>query len=632
MATNVFDLVATLSLDSDKYENGLNTASTSASKWGTKLASAAKVGAVAVAATATAVVGGTKAIIDGTSKVAEHGDNIDKMSQKMGISAQAYQEWDAIMQHSGTSIDALKPSMKTLANQAQQGAEEFQKLGISQEEVANLSQEDLFARTIEGLQNMEEGTERTAITAKLLGRGATELGALLNTSAEDTEKMRQRVHELGGVMSDEAVKASAKYQDTLQDMTTAFDGLKRTMMSGFMPAVTTVMEGLTGIFTGDTEGGLATLSKGITDFVDNLTNNLPTFLEVGAGIVQALMQGIIDNLPAIFDSAIDVILELAKGLISALPQLAEGAVQIIVSLAKGISEMAPDLIPVIVDVVLTIVETLLDNLDLLIDASVELIIALTVGIINALPILIERAPEIIAKLVTGLISAKMQLFEASLVLLATLGQGLIDNIPELIKQAIKLPGYIVDAIKEKFPDIKQLGKDIIDSIKDGLGDFVNDALEWGSDLIDNFVDGIKGGVDKVGSAVKGVGNKVKGIIGFSEPEEGPLSNFHTYAPDMIDLFVKGIKDNEDKVKSAISSLADTVGSDMSDINVSTRSVSTSQVSQQNTGLISYLEQLVQSISNLKIFLDSGALVGGVVGDIDTALGTRQSMAMRGVIM
>ena len=112
---------------------------------------AAKVGAGAVTAVAGATAAMTGAVVGGTKKVAEYGDNIDKMSQKMGISAEAYQEWDAIMQHSGTSIDALKPSMKTLAQQAEKESDAFQKLGISQEEVANLSQEDLFSRVISGL-------------------------------------------------------------------------------------------------------------------------------------------------------------------------------------------------------------------------------------------------------------------------------------------------------------------------------------------------------------------------------------------------------------------------------------------------------------------------------------------------
>ena len=210
-------------------------------KLGNALGTGMKAAGATIAAAGAAVAGITSSFISASGAAAEYGDNIDKMSQKMGISAEAYQEWDAIMQHSGTSIEALKPSMKTLAQQAEKGSDAFQKLGISEEEVATLSQEDLFARVISGLQGMEEGTERTAITAQLLGKGATELGALLNTSAEETQAMRDRVHELGGVMSDEAVKAAAAYQDQLQDMQTAFSGLSRNLMSEFLPDMTNVM-------------------------------------------------------------------------------------------------------------------------------------------------------------------------------------------------------------------------------------------------------------------------------------------------------------------------------------------------------------------------------------------------------
>ena len=190
---------------------------------GKAIAGKAIAGAVAVGAAATTAL--TTGFVNATNSVASYGDNIDKMSQKMGMSAEAYQEWDAVMQHSGTSMETMKSSMKTLANAAETGNKAFKELGITEEDLANMSQQDLFEATIAGLQNVEDDTQRTYLAGKLLGKGATELGALLNTSAEDTQAMRDRVRELGGVMSDEAVKAAAAYQDQMQDMQTAFSGL-----------------------------------------------------------------------------------------------------------------------------------------------------------------------------------------------------------------------------------------------------------------------------------------------------------------------------------------------------------------------------------------------------------------------
>ena len=80
------------------------------------------------------------------------------------------------------------------------------------------------------------------------------------------------------------------------------------------------------------------------------------------------------------------------------------------------------------------------------------------------------------------------------------------------------------------------------------------AVQWGKDIIDSIVSGIKSAVSKVGEAVAGVASKIKGFLGFSEPDEGPLSDFHTYMPDMIDLMTKGISAGKAKVRDALGAL------------------------------------------------------------------------------
>ena len=559
---DLFNLVAKLTLDSSEYEKGLGNAETKGSTFGSGLKKAAAVGTAAVAAVGTAAIAAGTSLVKSTGDVAAYGDNIDKMSQKMGISAQAYQEWDAIMQHSGTSIDALKPSMKTLATQAEKGSDAFQKLGISEKEVASLSQEDLFAKVITGLQGMEEGTERTYITSQLLGRGATELGALLNTSAEETQKMRDRVHELGGVMSDDAVKASAQFQDTLQDMSTGFDSLKRNMLSEFLPAITGVMDGLTNLFTGNYDEGIERISKGIGQVIDKLSEMLPKILEVGknilltlgnaiiqnlpvimpalADLVMGIGQSIIDNLPMLTQAATQIILMLVRFIIANLPQLFTAAIQIIVTLVQGIAEALPELIPAAVEAILTIVQTLVDNLPMIIDAALQLITALTEGLIDALPVLIDRAPEIIIAIVDTLVENFPKIVEAAFDLIVTLATALIDNMPEIISAV----GRINEEISTKF-------KELIDK-----------ALSWGADLVSNFVSGLKDKWKSAKNAVSEFAGGIKSFLGFSEPEVGPLSDFHTYAPDMMKLFAQGIDQNLPLVENSLNRMGNMIRGNM----------------------------------------------------------------------
>lgn len=196
----------------------------------------------AIAAGAVVVAGAVAATIKLASDTAQFGDTVDKQAQKIGISNQAYQEWSFILQHCGSDIGVMQRSMKTLSGAVDSNSSAFGALGLSMEEVRSMSQEDLFSRVISGLQNMEPGLERNSVASDLLGRNYQELAPLLNMTASETENMRQSLTDLGGVMSDEAVKNGAAYQDALLDMQTAFDGIKRSIGSEVVPIMAKGME------------------------------------------------------------------------------------------------------------------------------------------------------------------------------------------------------------------------------------------------------------------------------------------------------------------------------------------------------------------------------------------------------
>lgn len=93
------------------------------------------------------------------------------------------------------------------------------------------------------------------------------------------------------------------------------------------------------------------------------------------------------------------------------------------------------------------------------------------------------------------------------------------------------------------------------NIKTTFTDLGRNAGNWGKDLVSNMASGIKNNAHKVTNAVSSVAGKIKSFLHFTEPDEGPLSDFHTYMPDMIDLMAQGIKSNTNKVKSEIEDLA-----------------------------------------------------------------------------
>lgn len=97
---------------------------------------------------------------------------------------------------------------------------------------------------------------------------------------------------------------------------------------------------------------------------------------------------------------------------------------------------------------------------------------------------------------------------------------------------------------------------VADNIRSPIDDVVKDAKSWGEDICKNLSDGMKGiGKGLVAGAATGLAQSIRDRLHFSEPDVGPLSDFHTYMPDMLDLMSRGIKDNSYKAVSAANELA-----------------------------------------------------------------------------
>lgn len=441
---DIFSIAAKIKLDTAEFSSGIESAGSKVAgfskKIGSGLAKAAKVGAAAVTAMATTTLAGIGAIVKATDSVADYGDNIDKMSQKMGISATAYQEWDAVMQHSGTSMESLKAGMKTLANAVESGNKAFGRLGITEKQIAKMNNEELFAAVIEGLQNVEDETERTYLAGQLLGRGATELGALLNQSAEETQAMKDRVHELGGVMSDEAVKQAAAYKDQLQDMKTSMSGFTRGILTEFMPMITEVMSGITDIFSGDKETGFGKINSGIKQITDKVTKALPDLLELGGTMVTSIADGLWENVPLLVETGGKMFGELIKaipGAINSITELLTGSDGELLQMISDAGDFLVEQIPIIVDAGLNLFSALLNDLP---------------GIVSNLT---AKLPEFIDRLLgTGQYE----------------GQGLLSHTDDILNAGIDLLGSLLDNVPA-----------IIDSLAQGLTSFVDGLVEWLTD-------------------------------------------------------------------------------------------------------------------------------------------------------
>ena len=143
-------------------------------------------------------------------------------------------------------------------------------------------------------------------------------------------------------------------------------------------------------------------------------------------------------------------------------------------------------------------------------------------------------------------------------MITTIITGALDIIASIWSTAVGILSGIFqniwNAIVEKVTGIKDAIVNGFTAAIDWIKSLPAQALQWGADIVQGIVDGITGAIGKVGDAVKGVADKIKSFLGFSVPEDGPLSDFDTYMPDMIDLMSKGIIAGRDTIRSALDSL------------------------------------------------------------------------------
>lgn len=501
---NVFDLAATLTLDTKDYDKGLKeskkSGSSFASKLGGGLKSAAKIGTAAIGAVAgaTAVLG--KVFYNNANQVADYGDKVDKMSQKIGISAEAYQKWDYVMQRAGGSVDSLKMGMKTLSIQAEKNSASFQRLGISQEKVKNLSQEQLFEETIKGLSSLEAGTERTKLATQLLGRAGADLGPLLNGGSKAIEEQMKIAEDYGMIMSDKAVKASANFKDSLTTLSMTAKGLKNRLMGEFLPSLTLVTDGLAKLFTGDISGS-ETVSKGISDIIGKVSDLLPKVLEIGSRVIGSLVKSVLDNAPSLIRTFANLITDLipraVKLISTAVPTILEGIIGAVNELGKQLGELLPELIPQLVETILSVLNSALSNVDSLIETAMNIVNGLIAGLLQAIPVFAEKLPSIIG----GFISAVLDSLPLLIQGVIQLFNGIVAALPEIITSLIEaIPNIItsvIDAVIGALPQLIQGVVQLVLALVENLPTIILALIEAIPTIIESIIDGFIGNIDKL---------------------------------------------------------------------------------------------------------------------------------------
>ena len=180
-------------------------------------------------------------------------DELDELSQKAGISVEALSTLKLAAQHENVGAEAFATSLKRLSTamfEAAAGSGENQRLfaalGITfRESNGELRATDqVLLDLATRFQAIPDGPEKSALAVKLFGKAGTDMIPFLNRGADGIRELTAQFRELGGEISGETATRAAEFNDDLNLLRAALQGVAHRVAASVLPALGDLARGL----------------------------------------------------------------------------------------------------------------------------------------------------------------------------------------------------------------------------------------------------------------------------------------------------------------------------------------------------------------------------------------------------
>lgn len=520
------------------------------SKLKTGLATAGKVGASAiglVTTAASAAVGGLLALESASEEYRIAQGKLNTAFEAAGYSAetanQAYTAFYGILGDTDTATEASQLLAKLVESE-----EDVAKWTNIAAGVSGTFGDSL---PIEGLIEASNETAKTGTVVGVLadalnwaGISEDEFNEKLADASSESER-NQLIMETLSATYDEASdafyrnnealvasrNAQAQMDAAMATLGQTVSNVKARMMGEFLPAISQVATGLSGMLSG-TAGAEQQFSQGIGNLITSAVAMLPQFLDFGVQILSSVASGIVDNLPVLIAAVPQVITSLVTAVQDLWPTIVDAGGQILVQVGNGIVEAIPGMLEKLPDVIVSLLEFFTDNFPKIITTGAEMLGQLLGGIIGAIPTIALKLPEVIVSIVQALEAGWDSLKEAGKYLLEGLWAGISDKV-QWLKDKVSgvvdiIKGWFTgsDGFDEHSPSrwSRQVFRYIMDGgalgLDDGLGNVMN-TIESAGNTIKN---GLSFGTASVDFASSGLGVSSAGIINSFGQSDMGLAN------------------------------------------------------------------------------------------------------------
>ena len=181
----------------------------------------------------------------------ELADNLLTQSSVTGLSTDQLQEYAYMAELVDTDVGTITGSLTKLTNNMQSASngtgdayKAFQQLGIDVTNADGTLRDanDVFDEAIDKLGQMENQTERDALTMDIFGRSGKELNPIIDAGSEAIEGFRQEAYDMGYVLDNDTLQSLGGIDDNMQRLKNTFDNAKNQIAVALAPVVADITD------------------------------------------------------------------------------------------------------------------------------------------------------------------------------------------------------------------------------------------------------------------------------------------------------------------------------------------------------------------------------------------------------
>ena len=444
MALEIFKLVGSVFVDTDKANDSLQKVDKNAGKVAEGFGKAGKVVAGVGAAIGTAVVAAGTTIVNFANDTAEMADTIDKASIRMGIGAERYQELAYAAEQCGVQTETLEMAAKKL-------------------EGTDINFDDAMN------QIMALGTEeeRAAMAAELFGeKVAYNMAPLLAQSGEEFDALTQRANDLGLVMSETAVKTGVEYGDLKSDLEKVGNSLKTSIGSAVMPI-------------------LVKLSEKLIEFMPTIQSLMDKIGPLAADLIDKLLPPLVQTAEDVLPMAIDAISEI----LPSLSQIADELGPVILSLIQELLPVAVQIISEVLPVLVSIIQKLTPILSQILEflsPILEMVMSLLSPLLELVTSILSPILDLVNSLLSPLLSLILDVLSPIFGIIGQLLGPLTSLLSMILTPLCKLLEILLTPLMK-----------LLDLILPPIFSLVEKFFEWASPYLETFFTWIGGALENL---------------------------------------------------------------------------------------------------------------------------------------